>query len=969
MADVSVEFGATDTGLSDTLKGIRESMKNLETQQKTTAMSTDEVEKSLRELKKLQGMEKHFMDLSGETAKLADAQKIAAEATKKLAEEEKAAEIATKKLEEETASLARTQEKMNAPLLTASERLGLVRTQMEFLKEKASTAALSTHELEDTMKKLGELTSTERRLAAIAGETGSIGKQSSDTSPKVEELAKDIKKTGDNSEEAGKKSEIGFGKIGIAAGIAGAAAKVGSKVIEAAFDAARQVVEGFGQAIDLGGRLTDLSARTGETAGKLLVLEKAFTNTGVSSDAVGTSLNKMQKFMVDAAQGGQAQADALNRLGITMSELAGKTPTEQMAVFAQRIAGIQDPAQRAESAMSIFGKSGGELLPILQNFSGEIEAASGQLGSMPGVMDRSAKAFDSLGENMQTINSKVMQFAAGFLEGALPALNKFTSALSGVDAAGWGQATMDVVTRIADRLIGAFKDPLAVIAAYGTSFEVAVKTFGNAFFNTSSTVIDFLVQSMETNLASAVTAYIGSALTDAALTFGRHITEALMTFSAAISELPGFQAAGDKMFSVLDEANTKLGEAQIANMGATAEAAAKVTEEFDKTAAKTRVFKEDFFGAEEATKRMNEEMDAIEASGKATREDFLGAEGSTSNAANNIGNAATNSQVAAINFGSVNKSAYDSNESMKASDGHSTAIASSWAKVAGSAYTAEQSTYGAQEAMTKAVRAMSDADMSNLFKQAKQDLKDMGGDMKTVGDEARNIPQLAEALGIEAAGKSSKQLMYEIGQEVEKIRNTPIEINIKFNSELFAAGIESLRTQTNDAFSQVPLILDAAPSIAEQATSASNEFKNQIPLNLDGYDSIADTRKAAEDNFANAIPLTMSGDSSANEVLGVVQDRLSTVIPLGLDADNSISQAFQSAQNAFATPIPTTIDTTLDAEKSVTGIRDSVKDGIELDVAAKSGVNGVLDLIKTAVETIKTTVETLERKLPVAALI
>ena len=87
MADVTVEFGATDTGLDLTLKGIRESMKELETQQKTTAMSTDEVEKSLRELKKLQGMEKHFMDLSGETAKLADAQKIAAEATKKLAEE------------------------------------------------------------------------------------------------------------------------------------------------------------------------------------------------------------------------------------------------------------------------------------------------------------------------------------------------------------------------------------------------------------------------------------------------------------------------------------------------------------------------------------------------------------------------------------------------------------------------------------------------------------------------------------------------------------------------------------------------------------------------------------------------------------------------------------------------------------------------------------------------------------------
>lgn len=839
--------------------------------------------------------------------------------------------------------------------------LKAVQDELTQLKGKVSSGELSMTELESTMKRIGQVTTMEKNIKAI-------GDSSTATSPKVEELNSDIKKTGDNSLDAGNKSEIGFGKIGIAAGIAGAAAKVGSKVIEAAFDAARRVVEGFGQAIDLGGRLTDLSARTGETAGKLLVLEKAFTNTGVSSDAVGTSLNKMQKFMVDAAQGGQAQTEALNRLGITMSELAGKTPTEQMAVFAQRIAGIQDPAQRAEAAMSIFGKSGGELLPILQNFSGELEAASAQLGSMPGVMDRSAKAFDSLGENMQTINSKVMQFAAGFLEGALPALNKFTSALSGVDAAGWGQATMGIITRIADRLIGAFQDPLAVIAAYGTSFEVAVKTFGNAFFNTSSTVIDFLVKSMETNLASAVTAYIGSALTDAALTFGRHMTEALMTFSAAISELPGFQAAGDKMFQVLDAANTKLGEAQIANMGETAKAASKVTDEFDKTAAKTRVFKEDFFGAEEATKRMNEEMDAIEASGKATRQNFLGAEGSATNAANNIGNAATNSQIAAINFGSVNTSAYSSKENMKASDGHSTSIASSWAKVAGSAYTAEQSTYGAQSAMAKAVREMSGKDVGTLFTQAKQDLRDMGGDMKTVGEEARNIPDLAEALGIETAGKSAKQMIYEIGQEIKVISNSPIEINIKFSPEVFAAGIESLRTETNNAFNQVPLVLNAAPSIAEQATAASDEFKNPIPLNLQGYDSIADTRKAAEDNFANAIPLTMSGDSSANEVLGVVQDRLSTVIPLGLDADNSISQAFQSAENTFAKPIPTTIDTTLDAEKSVTGLRDSLKDGIELDVAAKSGATGLLEAIKGLVTTISTATTSINGKLPIAVV-
>ena len=449
--------------------------------------------------------------------------------------------------------------------------------------------------------------------------TVTLGAKDEGLSNSLKSVTNSINDFGAKGAGAANSFDMSFGKIGIAAGVAGAAVKVGMLAVEAATAAARAVVDQFGAAIDLGGKLNDLSSRTGETAGNLLILERAFTNTGVSADAVGSSMNKMQKFMVDAAQGGAAQSEAMARLGVTMGDLSGKTPTEQMGVFAQRISSIQDPAQRAEAAMSIFGKSGGELLPILQNFSGEIEGAKGQLGGLPGVMDRSAAAFDGVGDNMAALNNKVLEFAAGFLESALPALNAFTSALSGVDAAGWGQEAMGIITRIADRLIGAFNNPIATIKAYGTSFEVAVKTFGNAFFNTSSTVIDFLIQSMETNLASAITAYVGGALTDAALTFGRHIIESLMTFSAAISELPGFQAAGDKMFSVLDAANTKLGEAQIANMGATAEAAAKVTAEFDKTASKTRVFKEDFFGAEEATQRMNNEMAAIEASGTATR--------------------------------------------------------------------------------------------------------------------------------------------------------------------------------------------------------------------------------------------------------------------------------------------------------------------------------------------------------------
>ena len=81
--------------------------------------------------------------------------------------------------------------------------------------------------------------------------------------------------------------------------------------------------------------------------------------------------------------------------------------------------------------------------------------------------------------------------------------------------------------------------------------------------------------------------------------------------------------------------------------------------------------------------------------------------------------------------------------------------------------------------------------------------------------------------------------------------------------------------------------------------------------------------------------------------------------PLTADLVVQYQKAQAETKSAFGS-----IPATLDADKSVKGLRDSVKDGIELDVAAKSGATGLLEAIKTAVEAIKTAVEKIEPKLP-----
>ena len=522
--------------------------------------------------------------------------------------------------------------------------------------------------------------------------------------------------------ETSKGFDLSFGKIAGAAAIAGAAVKVGMLAIEAATAGARAVVDGFGDAIDLGGKLNDLSSRTGESAGNLLVLQRAFENTGVGADKVGTSVNKLQKFMTDAAAGGAEQGATLDALGVSMSDLAGKTPTEQMGVLAGKIASISDPAERARASMEVFGKSGGELLPLLNNFGAEIEGAKGQLGDMPNVMDRSAGALDSLGDNLSAMGSKTMEFAAGFIESALPALNSFTSALSGVDAAGWGAALMKQVMSVADFLIGAFKAPMPAIEAIGLGLLAGVKIAGNnylnslidagkfasAFFSTSlpgiiagvlgNTIIKVFIDGCKAfidairGVITAFETWLGAAIKNVVEFFTTKFSAVLnavaQDFKAAMTDPIGFvsgkldsalkgvmENGGSTFQTSFDKAGGSSLDKISAGLGAvSAEYGEKIVggataakDEFGKLITSLEASDKDFFGAKETATAAANKFGEVKDAGTKLREDFEASAKAAEDAKGNTKGAAGDAESVATSFSKAEGSAKKMKEELSAS--------------------------------------------------------------------------------------------------------------------------------------------------------------------------------------------------------------------------------------------------------------------------------------------------------------
>ena len=366
--------------------------------------------------------------------------------------------------------------------------------------------------------------------------------------------------------------------------MAGAVLAVG-----AAFVGVRAAAQSFSAAIALGGQLNDLSARTGESAGNLLILRRAFENAGAGADSVGTTINRLQRAIVEAGQGSKEQAEAFAKLGLNIEQLKNQTPTEQLQSVAQALSRVSTDSDRTALAMQLLGRSGGELIPLLRAMGVELDVAKAQLGSTPDVMNKVSQAFDTIGDNFGAIGEKSNEFAAGLLEKLAPSLAEITTKIANIDAAGFGRAisgyieeTMrwmtaslglgtaleNVRTAINGITSGNIGDgfSLMFLTARDTAFNAinhivaagmaALQTIGNALvqlFSPNSTTMAFIngaFTMLGANLAVILSSTIASALEATAQSIPdlfRPIADGM-----ANSFLPGLSFMGKQLQGILD---------------------------------------------------------------------------------------------------------------------------------------------------------------------------------------------------------------------------------------------------------------------------------------------------------------------------------------------------------------------------------------------------------------------------------
>jgi hypothetical protein len=149
------------------------------------------------------------------------------------------------------------------------------------------------------------------------------------------------------------------------------------------------------------GDLKDAAEVIGITTDALQELQYAAQLSGVSADVLQGSLQKLTKNLGDAAMGGTSAKKSLDELGLSGSELSTIPLDQALSRIADKLAAVENPAQRATLATDLFGKSGLAMVNMLADGSAGLEAMAAEAQSLGVVINRdviynAAEAADKL---------------------------------------------------------------------------------------------------------------------------------------------------------------------------------------------------------------------------------------------------------------------------------------------------------------------------------------------------------------------------------------------------------------------------------------------------------------------------------------------------------------------------------------------------------------------------------------------
>lgn len=185
-------------------------------------------------------------------------------------------------------------------------------------------------------------------------------------------------------------------------------------------------------ALDTADNLSKLSQKTGISVESLSLLKPVAEQSGVSLEGLAKGMQKLATAMVEAAGGSKEQVETFARIGVSVKDAVGQLrPTEAVLLdLADAFAAMPDGAEKSALAVKLFGKSGVELIPFLNQGQAGIEALKLKFKELGlEISGDTARAAEKFNDTLDTVKQALQGVAMKVAEAALPALQKLADVL------------------------------------------------------------------------------------------------------------------------------------------------------------------------------------------------------------------------------------------------------------------------------------------------------------------------------------------------------------------------------------------------------------------------------------------------------------------------------------------------------------------------------------------------------------
>lgn len=209
-----------------------------------------------------------------------------------------------------------------------------------------------------------------------------------------------------------------------------------TKIYEQTTRAVKVAVLGFFTAVttltkqmsELGKELVSNADKYDTTVYKLQEQSYLFRTLTGNADAYTQSLQALNSVLAQILSGrGQSQLESLKQIGLTESDVTGKSTAEAYEVIFRALRDVGDQATATAVAVKLFGDAGSYVAEMAYKSEAEFNKYAEQFRQVGGVSEESAKKLAQLSNDLELLKYQAQATGAEIIVELAPAINGFLS--------------------------------------------------------------------------------------------------------------------------------------------------------------------------------------------------------------------------------------------------------------------------------------------------------------------------------------------------------------------------------------------------------------------------------------------------------------------------------------------------------------------------------------------------------------